>query len=212
MTYNLFRERLHWLKLFSLTDIRKVFPSFDSRRLVEWQNKGYIKKVINRWYVFTDIPAEEHLLLWTSNRIYHPSYISMETALSYYGLIPEAVYTTTAVSTLKTKLFDTPLGAFSYRHLKPALFFGYQLLNWKGFPIKMAEPEKVILDYFYLNPQLNPKGRLARTSFAPRSPARTHKSIKTRRVPDAISYENPGQKSIAVFTVRRSMLRVIRDR
>ena len=157
MTYNLFRERLHWLKLFSLTDIRKVFPSFDSRRLVEWQNKGYIKKVINRWYVFTDIPAEEHLLLWTSNRIYHPSYISMETALSYYGLIPEAVYTITAVGTLKTKLFDTPLGTFSYRHVKPALFFGYRLLDWKGFPIKMAEPEKVILDYFYLNPQLNQK-------------------------------------------------------
>ncbi len=157
MTYTLFRERLHWLKLFSLTDIRKAFPSFDSRRLVEWQSKGYIKKVINRWYIFADVSAEERLLLWTSNRIYHPSYISMETALSYYGLIPEAVYTTTAVGTLKTKSFDTPLGAFSYRHLKPALFFGYRLLDWKGFPIKMAEPEKVILDYFYLNPQLNQK-------------------------------------------------------
>ena len=157
MIYNLFRERLHWLKLFSLTDIRKAFPSFDSRRLVEWQSKGYIKKVINRWYIFADVSAEERLLLWTSNRIYHPSYISMETALSYYGLIPETVYTTTAVGTLKTKSFDTPLGAFSYRHLKPALFFGYRLLDWKGFPIKMAEPEKVILDYFYLNPQLNQK-------------------------------------------------------
>ena len=102
-------------------------------------------------------PKKDFWKLWTSNRIYHPSYVSMETTLSYYGLIPEAVYTTTAVGTLKTKSFDTPLGAFSYQHLKPALFFGYRLLDWKGFPIKMAEPEKVILDYFYLNPQLNQK-------------------------------------------------------
>lgn len=155
MTYILFKERLGWLKLFSLTDIRKVFPSFDSRRLVEWQNKGYIKKVINRWYIFADIPIEERFFFWASNRIYHPSYISMETAFSYYDLIPEAVYMTTAVSTLKTKSFDTSLGTFSYRHVKPTLFFGYRLLDWKGFPVKMAEPEKLILDYLYLNPQLN---------------------------------------------------------
>ena len=145
------------MKLFSTTDIRKAFPSFDARRLVEWQHKGYIHKIINRWYKFSEVPTEERLLLWTANRIYHPSYVSMETALSYYGLIPEAVYTITAVSTLKTKSFDTPLGTFSYRHVKPALFFGYRILDWKGFPIKMAEPEKVILDYLYLNPQLNRK-------------------------------------------------------
>ena len=155
MNYQGFRETLHGFKIFSLTDIRKNFPAFDSRRLVEWQEKGYIKKVINRWYTFADIPVEEHLLYWTANRIYQPSYISLETALSYYGLIPEAVYTTTSVSTLKTISFDTHLGAFAYRHVKPAFFFGYRIIEWQGFPIKMAEPEKVILDYLYLNPNLN---------------------------------------------------------
>ena len=155
MNYQGFRETFHGFKIFSLTDIRKNFPAFDSRRLVEWQEKGYIKKVINRWYTFADIPVEEHLLYWTANRIYQPSYISLETALSYYGLIPEAVYTTTSVSTLKTTSFDTHLGAFAYRHVKPAFFFGYRIIEWQGFPIKMAEPEKVILDYLYLNPNLN---------------------------------------------------------
>jgi predicted transcriptional regulator of viral defense system len=111
--------------------------------------------VINRWYIFTDVPIEEDLLFWAANRIYQPSYISMETALSYYGLIPEAVYTTVSVSTLKTTSFDTPLGTFVYRHVKPALYFGYRIVQWQGFPIKMAEPEKVILDYLYLNPYLN---------------------------------------------------------
>lgn len=154
MNYQSFREALHGFKIFSLTDIKKIFPAFDSRRLVEWQEKGYIKKVINRWYVFTDVEVEDNLLYWAANRIYQPSYISLETALSYYGLIPEAVYTTTSVSSLKTTSFDTHLGTFAYRHVKPLLFFGYRIVEWQNFPIKMAEPEKVILDYLYLNPQL----------------------------------------------------------
>ena len=108
MSYYYFRETFYPFKLFSLIDIKKVFPKFDSRRLVEWQQKGYIKKVINRWYIFADVPVDDHLRYWVANRIYQPSYISMETALSYYGLIPEAVYTTTAVSTLKTSTFNTP--------------------------------------------------------------------------------------------------------
>ncbi|MEM8966590.1 MAG: hypothetical protein AAGE93_09240 [Bacteroidota bacterium] len=155
MNYQGFREALHRFKVFSLTDIKKNFPAFDSRRLVEWQQKGYIKKVINRWYVFADVPIDDYLWYWAANRIYQHSYISIETVLSYYGLIPEAVYTTTVVSTFKTTSFDTPLGTFAYRHVKPALFFGYRILEWQHVPIKMAEMEKVILDYLYLNPQLN---------------------------------------------------------
>lgn len=155
MNYQSFREALNGFKIFSLTDIKKVFPAFDSRRLIEWQEKGYIRKVINRWYIFANVRVEDNLLYWAASRIYQPSYISLETALSYYGMIPEAVYTTTSVSTLKTTSFDTHLGAFAYRHVKPVLFFGYQVVEWQGFPIKMAKPEKVILDYLYLNPQLD---------------------------------------------------------
>ncbi len=155
MNYLGFREVMKRFKIFSLTDIKKNFPTFDSRRLVEWQEKGHIKKVINRWYLFADVQVEEKLMYWTANRIYQPSYISMESALAFYGLIPEAVFTLTSLSTLKTKSFDTHLGAFSFRHVKPCLFFGYKVIEWQGLPIKMAEPEKVMLDYLYLNPQLN---------------------------------------------------------
>lgn len=154
MNYNSFKEQLIKFKVFSLTDIRKLFPEFDSRRLIEWQEKGYIKRIINRWYIFVVVPSENGLLQWTANRIYQPSYISLEAGLSHYGLIPEAVYTMTSISTLKTKSFDTHLCTFSYRNLKPSLFFGYKVIEWQGFPIKIAEPEKVLLDYLYLNPQL----------------------------------------------------------
>lgn len=151
MNYTSFKDRFHQYPIFSVNDIRKSFPDFDSRRLVEWQEKGYIRKVINRWYVFADVQVEDYLKLWIANRIYQPSYISLESALSYYNLIPEAVYTTTSLSSNKTISFDTTVGAYSYRHIKPALFFGYQVIEWQGFPLKMAELEKVLLDYLYLN-------------------------------------------------------------
>ncbi len=150
MNYITFRNRFNHYKIFSVNDIKKSFIDFDSRRLVEWQEKGYIRKVINRWYVFSDIEVDDNMRFWIANRIYQPSYVSLESALSYYNLIPEAVYTTTSLTSNKTISFDTSEGTYSYRHIKPSLFFGYQVVEWQGFPIKMAELEKVILDYLYL--------------------------------------------------------------
>jgi predicted transcriptional regulator of viral defense system len=78
----------------------------------------------------------------------------LETAFSYYGWIPEAVFTITSISTRKTQAFDTPVGHFRYSSVKPALFFGYRLLNTEGYGTKIAEPEKALLDYLYLNPKI----------------------------------------------------------
>lgn len=151
MNYTTFRDRLHNYRIFSVNDIRKSFADFDSRRLVEWQEKGYIRRVINRWYVFSDVTVDDQMKLWVANRIYQPSYVSLESALSYYNLIPEAVYTTTSLTSNKTASFDTAVGTYSYRHSKASLYFGYQVIEWQRFPIKMAELEKTMLDYLYLN-------------------------------------------------------------
>ncbi len=155
MNYIDFYHRLRHRPTFSTQDIRKAFPTFDTRRLVEWQQKGYMQKIVNRWYRFTDQAIDESYLWYVANKIYQPSYISMESALSYYGLIPEAVYKFTSVSSLKTQNFETSLGIFDYRHLKPSLLFGYRLVHWKDFRIRMAEPEKLMLDYLYLRPALS---------------------------------------------------------
>lgn len=145
--------------LFSTQEIHKRFPRFDDRRLVEWQKKDYIQRVANRWYLFNKIPRDEPLLWWTANRIYQPSYLSLETALSYYGLIPEGVYALTSVSSRKTKTLNTAIGSFTYRHLKPNRYFGYQVLRPTGSttdrPVLMAYLEKALLDYLYLNTHLN---------------------------------------------------------
>ena len=173
MNYVTFRNRFNHYKIFSVNDIKKSFIDFDSRRLVEWQEKGYIRKVINRWYVFSDIEVDDNMRFWIANRIYQPSYVSLESALSYYNLIPEAVYTTTSLTSNKTISFDTSEGTYSYRHIKPSLFFGYQVVEWQGFPIKMAELEKVILDYLYLKAHVKNNTRLRESSSQCRGPKRT---------------------------------------
>lgn len=157
MNYLEFEKALRPFAIFSLKDIRKNFPDFDNRRLVEWQNKGYIKKIKRGYYCFAEAEKSESFLYYTANRIYSPSYISLETALYYYGIIPEAVFRVTSVSTRNTVSYETPVGAFEYRNMKPLLFFGYRLTGMDGFSVKMAEPEKLILDYFYYKKTNDPE-------------------------------------------------------
>jgi predicted transcriptional regulator of viral defense system len=157
MNYLSFRSQFINQGLISTQQMIRKFPDFDSRRLVEWQKKGYIEKVVNRWYRFLELPQEEYALFWTSNRIYQPSYISLETALSFHGLIPEGVYAITAISTLKTQTYQNNAINYIYRNVKPSLYFGYQILRWKEKPILMASPEKALLDFCYLNSHLKTK-------------------------------------------------------
>ena len=158
MTYLEFRNALIGFKVFSVGDAGKLFPGFDSKRLVEWQKKGYIRKLINKWYLFTEVAVDEMLLYRIGNCLYRPSYISLESALSYYHLIPEAVYSQQAISTRKTMIYETPVGTFNYRNIKPAFFFGYQVIRKDQLPILIADLEKALLDYLYLNASLQTTG------------------------------------------------------
>ena len=155
MNYLEFKNRLQEFAVFSIHDIRKCFPDFDSRRLVEWQDKGYLKKIINRWYCFSDSVVNEEFLFLIANSIYSPSYISFESAFAYYQLIPECVFIITSATSIKTNEFNTGNGNYNYRHIKPSLFFGYRLIKSGNQRVKIAEPGKAILDYLYLNEHIN---------------------------------------------------------
>ena len=155
MLYLDFRTAFKEYPLFSVDEVRKVFPHFDTRRLFEWCQKDYLKKIRNKWYCFSDTEINEKYLFHVANKIYGPSYISCETALSFYNLIPEAVFTITSVTSQKTMEFHTALANFTYRHIKPSLLFGYKLVNNGVSQIKIADIEKAIIDYLYLNPRYN---------------------------------------------------------
>lgn len=154
MRYLQFRKMFGDFTVFSLADIRQAEPDFDRRRLSEWQAKGYIRMVIKGYYIFSDLALGERSLFEIANRIYSPSYVSFEMAMSYYGLIPESVYGITCVSTLKTAHFKTPIGDFLYRTLKPKLYFGFELLKEGAGSYKIASAEKAVLDFLYLRPDL----------------------------------------------------------
>ena len=90
-----------------------------------------------------------------ANHLYEPSYVSLFGALHYYSLIPEHVYETTSVTTRKTTRFEFSDRRFSFRTIKPALFFGYEAIPWKDQTYLIARPEKAILDLAYLEPQFS---------------------------------------------------------
>jgi predicted transcriptional regulator of viral defense system len=154
MTFLQFKAGLKDFVAFNLNDIRKIDVRFDLRRLNEWQGKSYIKMIRRGYYAFSDLEINDSALFLIANKIYAPSYISMEMALSYYNMIPEAVYGITSVSSRKTNRFQSAYGEFIYRHIKPSLLFGYKLIVYKNHKWKIAEIEKAVLDFLYLNPHL----------------------------------------------------------
>jgi predicted transcriptional regulator of viral defense system len=178
MRYLEFQNAFKQFPVISRGDIEKVFPGYDARRLTEWQEKGYITKVRNGLYTFADTPVDEAMLFYISNRAHVPSYVSLESALSNYSLIPEAVFTTTAVSTQNTAAYATPLGHFQYRHIKASLFFGYKLIRTPLCTFKIAEPEKALLDYLYFNP-LNSEEDMEALRL---NPSETHALLESSRM------------------------------
>lgn len=83
-----------------------------------------------------------------ANQIYGPSYISLEYALSHYGLIPERVHWVTSITSQKSKSFETPVGNFSYRHIHSDKYIvGVDDLKLDATRYcLMASPEKAIAD------------------------------------------------------------------
>ena len=95
---------------------------------------------------------DEMYLFMVANKIYEPSYVSLESALAYYEVIPETVLGVTSVSSRKTKQYESTWGVFSYRSVKPQYMIGYQVIeNSPGNKFKIASLEKALLDYLYLN-------------------------------------------------------------
>lgn len=149
-----FQKQFARYAIFSLHDIKKLIPDFQRIQIDRWEKKGYLRKIKQGFYALTDQELKTSFLFLTANKIYSPSYISLEQALKFYGLIPEEVFQITSVSTKKTMKFETSVGNFSYHHLKASLFWGYELREIDKQKVLMATAEKAILDYLYLHVNL----------------------------------------------------------
>jgi len=92
----------------------------------------------------------EDYLEYLAGVVRSPSYLSLEYALSKYGLIPEAVFAITSITTKSTRSYQTALTSFYYRNLKTELFSGFIEKKLEKQTIKMALPAKALFDYLYL--------------------------------------------------------------
>jgi len=117
--------------------------------LHRWKKKGWIYSLKKGLYELS-YPKEFVISdMYIANRLYAPSYVSLETALSNYSIIPEVSMAVTSITTKPTRRFKNKHGLFIYRTIKPALFTGYYVERHNNFDILIAEPEKALVDYLY---------------------------------------------------------------
>ena len=110
--------------------------------LGRYHQKGLIETPKRGWYYFADSPPDDYFL---ANKLYSPSYISFETALAYYSIIPEVVYSIVSATTKTTRKFIHKEKTFKYLKLKTNCFAGY----YKKETYLIADPEKALVDYLY---------------------------------------------------------------
>lgn len=155
MKYLDIKDKLNKLVIFSPSDLLLVDPSFRMPTLYDWESKNLVTKIRNDYYVFFDFNPSDKDYYLIANGIYSPSYVSLESALNYYSIIPESVVRTTSVTTNKTNSFETKFGIYDYSTVNSSLFFGYKILKHSPHEILISTLEKTILDYLYLNSSIN---------------------------------------------------------
>jgi len=148
-----FKNRMFDLVCFNIHQVYSWEPGFDRNNFGRWTKKGLLIRLRQGYYTFPEYKNKADIALYLANRIYRPSYVSLHTALSFYGMIPEAVIQITSVTTLKTISFNNDFGEYSYKNIKPELLFGYELKPIsEGQAFQLARPEKALLDLLYLYP------------------------------------------------------------
>jgi predicted transcriptional regulator of viral defense system len=138
----------------SLLKTGSANPADLGKQLSRWVKSGKLIQIRRGLYALSErySKVQPHPF-YIANRIQRASYVSLQSALGYYGLIPEYVPAVTSVTTGRPQTFEIPLGDFIFRHIKKELFFEYTLMdvenNQSAF---IASPEKSLLDLLYLTP------------------------------------------------------------
>ncbi len=153
MDFQTFRLKAKDYPLFKYVDLLKWFPNDNEQTIKQnlkfWVKKELLERIMKGIYKLKETAIKDEFLL--ASYLDESSYISLESALSFYGMIPEFPYSITSVTTQKTKKFRTNYGILSYRKIKPDLFFGFKLITGNNYLYRLATPEKALFDLIYLN-------------------------------------------------------------
>lgn len=136
------------ISLFTLTDFGRIFSLTNknslSKKIQSLEQKRLIRRLINGKYALSISSVSEFKI---AQFILSPSYISLESALSFYGIITGFSYSITSITTKATKTYVIDKKEFNYSHLAPKLLWGYE----KQEDFIIATKEKAFLDYCYLS-------------------------------------------------------------
>lgn len=137
--------------IFTMADLAKYFSN-ESELLIKTQIHRFTKKKLvfqikNGIYCF-DLNRVNQFEL--ASILYPQSYISLESALNYYGLIPDIPIQVTSVTPITTKAIKTTLGNYFYSKISPKLFFGYRVITKENLRYYLAKKEKALLDFIYI--------------------------------------------------------------
>lgn len=131
-----------------------VDPADVRRQLSRWTKAGRLHQLRRGLYALAP-PYRKTMShpFATANQLVRGSYVSGLSALAYAHLIPEYVPEVTSVTAGRPQIRQTPLGRFSFRHIKTDLLYGYELVDLGGGQQAfVAKPEKALLDLIYLHP------------------------------------------------------------
>lgn len=147
--------------IFSFDDLLFFYPNEKRANLKKliyrWKGKGWISSLKKGIYELTypkDLSIPD---MFIANHLYSPSYVSLETALSHYSIIPEVSMAVTSITTKPTRKFKNKHGLFIYRTVRPVAFTGYYVEKQGAFDILTAEPEKALMDFLYFKTYRNRK-------------------------------------------------------
>lgn len=156
MQYQALSSKLRKKKIyfFSLSDIANLFPHENKKtiknNLTRWVQKDYFLRLKRDLYEFTDALLERRVSdLYIANRLYDPSYVSLEAALSLYSIIPDIAASVTSVTIRPTRTLKNKYGLFLYRACKAEAFTGYSYMLYDGQKVYIADKEKALVDFIY---------------------------------------------------------------
>lgn len=136
-------------------------PKALSVQLSRWVRQGKLVPLRRGMFLLpAALRRNQPLLEYLANLLVLPSYVSLERALSFHGLIPERVPLVQSVTLGRPILFETPVGDFQYRHVKQDWFFGYAETEIESGSALIAVPEKALLDVVYLSSGSFPPERI----------------------------------------------------
>lgn len=161
MNCQIFRNQFFDAGCFNINQVYAWKPGFDKNNIGRWVKKKLLVKLRNSFYTFPEYLNVPNFSLYVANYIYKLSYISLHTALAFYGMIPESVVQITSITSLKTTTFNNSFGEFSFKNILAKCMFGYNAKPFaEGKRILIATPEKAVLDLLYLYPFYNSKNEL----------------------------------------------------